>query len=274
VTVNIIGYDKLCKQSNWKIGNGDTMSKTRIFLGLVLALSLTPVSNAQESSDTVATEDDEVVAYGKKNWGHHEGMKAFFDGDFETAEIEFEKEFLGLKRGESAKENAAIDAANQSFRADLAGSVTGTSGGSSGGPGGGPAQGFDSIGSIDAGFASNFRKKRGTGRSTLTDGKVTYEDFAFSKYMAGLSEIKQGKISEAKKSLKQSLGHDYTNFDAQMRLGLIYVQEKDYDKAAKHLTNIDKLRRKCKIKSCDDKDFIDNAAVVLAKAITTSVEAQ
>ena len=92
--------------------------------------------------------------------------------------------------------------------------------------------------------------------------------------MSGLSEIKLGKISEAKKSLQQSLKHNEYNFDARMRLGLIYIQEDDFEGAAKQLEKLASLRKRCKIRKCDDMNYINDSAVTLARAITTTVQSQ
>lgn len=241
-------------------------------LGIPCAFAQTPDMNSPDAEGETDP-NNEIVVHGQRSWGNHEGMNAFFNGDFETAEIEFEQEFLTLKRGESARENAAIDAANQQFRADQLGSVSGTSGGSSGGQGG-PPTGFDAPGNVSSGVSNNFQNKRATGKSLLTDGKVTYKDFAFTRYMAGLSEIQLGKISEAKDSFKSSLHYDHTNFDARMRLGLIYIQENDFEKAAKQLEKLDKLRKKCIKVSCDDLDLINESTVTLAKSLTHSSQTQ
>ncbi|GHA97786.1 hypothetical protein GCM10009069_20940 [Algimonas arctica] len=220
---------------------------------------------------------DEIISSGTIVTGQHDGMDAFFMGDFETAEIEFEREFKGLKRFESARENAVQDAVISADRTQMqarAGDNTGAQAGA-GGRGGG-FQGSSSSGSTgsNSSVTSNFVSRRGEGRTILTDGKVTYEDFGFTRYMAGLSEIKLGKFDEARVSLQQSLRYDETNYDARMRLGLLDVMDADFEAAAKQLETLNKQRRRCERLSCDDLDALRRATMVLAKQITKAVDAQ
>lgn len=251
-------------------------------LMLLGCMSLPMNASAQETPPTPPpTEleegiEDEVIATARQNLSRHDGMKAFFDGDFTKAEIEFEREFLSLKRGRSAIENAAFDAENSQIRSDALSAASSVDSSAITGPGGGgvPTQ-SNGTGTINSSnVATNFRDKRGEGRSVLMDGKVTYQDFAVSKYMAGLSEIKLGKYDEAKKSLKSSLSYDSKNHDAQMRLGLLYLKETDFEKAAKHLRALDKLRKTCKKRDCEDYDAIEQSTLILAKAITRSTASQ
>ena len=239
-------------------------------LGAALLMA-TPQAFAQQTDDTVVVdvpsidipEDDGIVSYGTINLDQHEGLKAFFDGDFEKAEIEFEHEFRGLRRHQRAFENSVQDAAlaaDRSLTMAAAGVTAGAST-SNGNPVLTPV-----FGSSNA--APKVMNKRGDGNTVLTDGEITYEDFGFSRYMAGLSEIKLGKFEEARDSLETSLFHDDTNFDARMRLGLLDILDRDFKAAAKQLKKIDKQRRRCERLSCDDLDELRNAAVVLAKEIT------
>lgn len=243
---------------------------------LILLLHGQP-SVAQEADlpSTEARAVDEIIVSGQQDWSRHDGMKAFFDGDYKAAEIEFEREFLSLKRSVSARENAIEDAANGILRAQSSAAATSSTGSVVSTPNGGVSV-ADSGGGAPAniGVSTNFRNKRATGRTILTDGKVTYEDFAFSKYMSGLSEIQLGKFKEAKASFKQSLNYNGKNYDARMRLGLLNVQESNYGDAAKQLEKLDKMRKKCKKLSCDDMVVIRDATITLADAITKSAEAR
>jgi tetratricopeptide (TPR) repeat protein len=238
------------------------------------ASSIPPHPEAM-SGDAETVILDEVISSGTIVTGQHDGMDAFFRGDFETAEIEFEREFKGLKRFESARENAAQDAVLSADRALMQANAGDNAGAQAGAAGrGGGSSGSSSSGSTgsNSSVTSNFVSRRKEGRTILTDGKVTYEDFGFTRYMAGLSEIKLGKFDEARVSLKQSLRYDETNYDARMRLGLLNVMDADFEAAAKQLETIDKQRRRCERLSCDDLDALQKAAIVLAKQITQAVE--
>lgn len=232
-------------------------------------------SQANDESPQAETPiEDEIIVSGTFKTGQHEGMDAFFRGDFDTAEIEFEREFKGLKRFESARENAAEDAllsADRALAQADAGNNVSASANSRGG--GTPSQSSSSAAAANSGVTSNFGSRRSEGSTVLTDGKVTYEDFGFTRYMSGLSEIKLGKFEEAKISLKQSLRYDESNYDARMRMGLLNVMDDDFEAAAKQLEKLDKQRRRCERLTCDDLDALRNATVVLAKQITKAVEA-
>ncbi|MGJ8559201.1 MAG: tetratricopeptide repeat protein [Litorimonas sp.] len=238
----------------------------------------TNIAASQTGDENLQAEtiiEDEVIARGTIITGQHEGMDAFFRGDFVTAEIEFEQEFKGLRRFERARESAAEDAVLSADRAQAqadAGNNLSSSVNSRGG--GAPAQSSSSALSANSGVTSNFINRRREGRTLLTDGKVTYEDFGFTRYMSGLSEIKLGKYEEAKVSLKQSLRYDESNYDARMRLGLLNIMDSDFESAADQLEKLDKQRRRCERIDCDDIQPLREATIELAKQITRAVEVQ
>jgi tetratricopeptide (TPR) repeat protein len=217
--------------------------------------------------------EDVVVSEGTRNLGSHDGMDAFFKGDFETAEIEFEREFKSLRRFQSARENAAIDADLSADRAAAVGEFANSVGASVSSPGGAVQTPSTGAAANNTAISSNFVNRRDEGRSILTDGEITYQDFAFTRYMTGLSEIKLGKYAEAKKSLKSSLYYDDSNYDARKRLGMLHILEDDFEGAADHLEKLDKLRRKCNKKSCDDQDQIRDATRELAQQINAAASA-
>lgn len=200
-------------------------------------------------------------------------MDAFWSGDFEKAEFEFEKEFKSLRRAESARYNAAVSAQLGYERAEAT-ALAGVGGGGSGGPGGGPPPDATANFTPDAGVSGNFSSRRVTGRNILNDGILTDQDFALTKYMAGLSELQLGKYEEAKSSFKRSIDYDGGNHDARMRLGLLYIVERNYDKAADQLEAIEKLRARCEKKECDTYDEILESAKILATSLTNAVNAQ
>lgn len=243
-------------------------------MGLSVSASLAQdqtASSEDASTPEEAMIEDEVIATGTLITGQHDGMDAFFRGDFETAEIEFEREFKSLRRFESARENAARDADLATDRASAVTEANSNPGSSVNSRGGGvPIEARSTT--SNSGLVSSFNSKRSEGRSILTDGQITYQDFGFARYMSGVSEIKLGKFEEAKKSLKQSLRYDENNFDAVMRLGLLYLMDGDFEQAGKHLEKLDQLRKKCQRKSCDNQDAINEATVTLAKQITQAAQ--
>lgn len=218
------------------------------------------VGFAQDNTAT-SEEIDEIIVEGQSNWAGHKGMNAFNSGDFVTAEIEFEREFKSLKRQLSARENSVEAARNGEFRAEI--DTLNTSGATASGA----SSGSQGTGATSTSIGGQFRSKRAEGRNVLNDGTVSDIDFALTKYMSGLSEIKLGKIAEAKSSLKTAIHYDGGNHDARMRLGLIYVQETEIKKAGKQLKALDKIRQKCKEKSCEEYALIKKSVVTLATAI-------
>jgi len=260
------------KENDMKI----TSSSFKYAMGLAFITAMAIPAAAQDSttsSDSSGDPMDEIIVSGSTVWESHDGLEAFRNGDFEKAEIEFEKEFKSLRRAKSGQENAAIAADIGFDRAQAIGQAS-VGGGGSGGPGGGPPPQATNVNAPDTGINGNFNSRRSKGQTVLNDGRVTQEDFAFSRYMAGLSEIKLGKYAEAKKSLKSSLSFDKKNYDARMRLGLLYVLENDFDKAADQLESLEKQRSKCKAKSCDEYDAILTSAKTLAKGITDKLNIQ
>lgn len=265
--------------SIWKRHVISGFLKTVLLTGTICLLaplnSFAQTSDAESEAPATTSEDapeDEVIVTGTHITGYHEGMDAFFRGDFEMAEIEFENEFNSLRRFTSARENAAFDAEVAADRAQAEGAAGGNEGSSVNGPGSSaPIASTGAALSTTPSLSVNFSNRRNEGQTVLTDGETTYEDFAFSRYMAGLSEIKLGKYVEAKASLKSSLFYDENNYDAQMRLGLLYLMENDFEKAADHLEKLDKLRRKCAKRDCGDQKEIRDATLILAKEINKSV---
>jgi len=233
-----------------------------------------------QAQDTTAPETDaetetmdEIIVQGKRAWEGHDGMDAFWAGDFETAEIEFEQEFKALRRAESAQYNAAVAADIGFDRAQATGEAS-VGGLGAGGPGGGPPPSAAFTPTPDLGVDGRFSSRRAKGRNLLNDGKVTDLDFAFTKYMSGLSELQLGKYDEAKASFKSSVHYDGSNHDARMRLGLLYIVERNYDKAADQLQALEKLRQKCKKKNCENYDEILESASTLANSLTNSIHSQ
>lgn len=245
----------------------NTQNLKTLLITVCLAVGSVETAKAQENTSAGQTKPEEIIVKGTKNSGWSKGMDAYLSGDFSTAEIEFERNFRSLKRVERARENAIRDTALGLDRADTFNSAGGTTGSTVSTPNG-SAQVQSSAGNAPAfGVAGNYANNARGGGSILTDGKITQKDFAFSKYMSGLSEIKLGKLEEARTSLKSSVKYDGTNFDARMRLGLLYVQKLDFKNAGKQLEALDKLSKKCKKKACDDLKDINSSSVTLATAI-------
>jgi len=224
---------------------------------------------APSPSETNDSLIDTITVTGKANWAGHDGMDAFLAGDFETAEVIFEREFISLKRADNGRYNAAVDAALSISRSNNLSQATTNSTSITGGNNAvGVAANQSTTNPNLAGNSSNKRKK---GRNILNDGILSPQDFAFTKYMSGLSEVKLGKYEEAKKSFKTSLFHDSGNADGHMRLGLLYLLDGDIEKSAEQLEKLEKQRVKCKKTDCDEYNEILTSASVLAGQITKEI---
>lgn len=238
---------------------------------LFLVYGTHPANSQPVESQQNETVEDEVIVHARRAWDGHKGMQAFWDGDYETAEFEFEKEFKRLKRRENGLYNMSQDTALGLERNAQISQATQSFGGGSAATA--RIQSFRSE-AANMSSASNFRSSKIKGRNILNDGKDTSLDFGFTKYMAGLSEIQLGKYKEAKSSFKTAIHFDKDNFDARMRLGLLYLTENDIDKAVKQLEKIEKIWVKCQKKKCADKTEIGDAALTLANGISRTAKSQ
>lgn len=211
---------------------------------------------------------DEVIVTGQSNWSGHKGMTAFQAGDYATAEIEFERNFISLKRNQNALYNTAAEASVNINRSNNISQSFSATGQNSAGSAAGSATSTVNGNTAPTGSFSTSGKK---GKNILNDGILSDQDFALTKYMSGLSELQLGKYKEAKKSLKTSLSYYSNNPDAHMRLGLIYLTENNIDKAAKHLERLEKMRIKCQKRECESYDRILQSASTLAEHITNTI---
>lgn len=225
--------------------------------GTAFAQDTAPNSNAQ------TIEEDVVIAIGRKSQSGLKAMQAFNAGDFETAEIEFERHFDALQRTQRATKRAARVGSNASLTSQI---ISGPGEVSAGGAG--ASQDAGAVFSVNTPTAaSNAAVQNNTLRNaSRSDQNADYEDFAFARYMTALSQIQLGKFTEAKLSLRESVDHNYRNYDAQMRLGLLELRDGEVLEARDRLIRIDKMRKTCG--GCEDKAAISEAAVTLARALT------
>ena len=204
------------------------MTIRTLFFALSIALAASP---ALAQTNTV---EDEVISRGVKRGGDP-AMDAFFRGDFETAEIEFEKNFRIIKRGRTAIEQAGLTA--QTGILNEIGSQTVTAGSQSAG---GEIQGGNDL----SGFAPNSI----SGNRTSDDPNVVMSgrDPGFQLYMAGLSELQQGKVEEAEKSFRRAMVLNKRLYDGRMRLALIRLGQGDRKYAEKQLKTLERQAESCK----------------------------
>ena len=208
------------------------MTARPLILALATTLAATPALGPAAMAQTNTTED-EIIVQGTKRGGDP-AMDAFFAGDFETAEIEFEKNFLIIKRERTDIERASEFADTREL-ADIGSTTV-----SGGGQGGGIVDGGTDLSSVVPNSIAGSRPRS-------DDPNVVYSgrDLGFQKYMAGLSELQQGKVVEAEKSFKSAVALNKTLYDGRMRLGLIRLGRGDREGAKKQLGILNGQANKC-----------------------------
>lgn len=232
----------------------------KTLIALIASAAMTALPSLAQDSAPI---EDEVITFGKRQTSGNKAMRAFDAGDFATAEVEFDKHYTSLRRTRRAVENSVRNAADGIDTADIRSGLAQV-----GGAGEGASSGGNAAPRVNA---TNF----GSGSATLNpnlsslvlDGDAKDTDFAFSKYMSGLSQIQLGKFAEAKRSFEVSLDFNRKNYDARMRLGLLELRDGNFDRARKHLIKLDTLRKDC-VRRCTEKNEITAATRTLAEALS------
>ena len=163
-------------------------------------------------------------------------MSAWLKGDYVTAEIEFEKNFSILKRGQTRQRSAIEQNVSDAVGAQL-NSLANTDSGASAGSADAGQTAFNT----GAPITTNQRFKP-EDENLISSGR----DLGGQLYMAGLSELKQGKIDEAKISLERALFYNETLHDARYRLGLIALGSGERSVAEEQLDRLETALERCK----------------------------
>ena len=195
------------------------------------ALSITPV-NAQDTEPV-----DEIISHGSIQ--EDPAMSAWNAGDYKTAEIEFGKNAFCALRAErnfaSALESARESSISSTVGTNLSQNVTST--------------GVTSGVNVSPPPSSSTRLNSNNFKNRTSELKRTCEDRGFQIYMKGLSQLKQGKRNEAKKTLIRAAKMRRSLYDIHFRLSLLEYQDGNIEKANKHFEKLRKLAPKCK--GCD-----------------------
>lgn len=193
-----------------------------------------------------AAEEDTVVANATKRVDP--ALAAFFAGDFETAEIEFEKNAVCARRVERNFEAGLEAARDSSIQADVAGELN-TAPQPSGGAGGNVS--VPTTPAITPSFSVNtsgFEKENYTKKRTCADR-------GYQIYMMGMSQLQLGKTEEAKKAFSRATKIKRTLYDAHFRLSLLEYQAGNVDEAKKQFKSLTKIADRCK--RCEAKKEIE-----------------
>jgi len=182
---------------------------------------------------------DVVIATGRKQTDP--AMSAFLSGDFETAEIEFDKNAFCALRTERNFRSGVEGARDASIRADLA-----SNGNTPAQPTGGPSAGAGAGAAAGAGTPTV--QVNGVNSSDFQRNikRRTCENRGFQVYMKGLSQLELGKRDEAKETLSQATKIHRTLYDAHFKLSLLEYQEGNLYKAQKELKKLRKIAARCK----------------------------
>jgi len=210
--------------------------------------SLAPLTHAQQTQI-----EDEVIATGTIRGGDP-AMGAFFSGDFETAEIEFQKNFRRIKRDNMQTRHNAASASSTTFTSEIIAGPGATSGN------GGGANNVQS---------NTVPQSLGTiaGRAQRTgEGALSGTDLGFQKYMIAMSQLQLRKYDEAKENFKTAITMNKSLYDANLRLGLLEMRDGNLEAAQKMLQRLNKQVKRCR-NVCKERIELTEAQQTLATAL-------
>ena len=209
------------------------------------------LSEAAFAQTETSAQIDEIIVEGQAAGGDP-AMQAFLAGDYERAEIEFEKNYDTIRFGRGRLEQSVDDLRNQALTAQTNGLGEVGSGGQ--------GASVQTPGSAIYGSALS---------SPSSDSETLYsgDDLGFQLYMAGLSELKLGKIEEAEESFQRAIKRNGRLYDARMRLALIRLQQGDRDYAMKEYAVSAKAKTRCG-SHCRRLEEITTAEKVLGEMIS------
>jgi tetratricopeptide (TPR) repeat protein len=211
-------------------------------------------NNAEDAQS--AEVPDEVIATARKQTDP--AMSAFLAGDYETAEIEFDKNAFCALRVERNFRSGVESARDESIRSTLAGNSN-TQAQPTGGPGAGAGAGISSAPSnvvINGINSSDFQ---------TSNKRRTCENRGFQIYMKGLSQLELGKTAEAKQTLAQATKVHRYLYDAHFKLSLLEYQSGNLEDAKKELKKLKKIAARCK--RCVAKPEIEGQVQYLDKLL-------
>ena len=218
------------------------------FIGATASLPAYGQQPTTEPEVQSADVPDVVIATGRKQTDP--AMSAFLSGDFETAEIEFDKNAFCALRTERNFRSGVEAARDDSIRSTLAGNIN-TPAQPTGGPGAGAGVGAAAgagVGAVQINGINSSDFQRNNKRRTC-------ENRGFQVYMKGLSQLELGKTAEAKATLSQATKIHRTLYDAHFKLSLLEYQDGNLDEAQKELKKLRKIAARCK--RCDAKPEIE-----------------
>ncbi len=210
-------------------------------------------SEAATEQAAPAEDNSELVLEGVRVTGSpplwRDAMQAFNVGDYKRAERKFRSY------------------ANDVGRAILLEPGTGT------GTGSFVAAGLDGAPSVNRGPLATDRTDGGSRIATRRRGsnanvglQAAARNYAIAHLWLGMSQIRQGELADAKRSLTTAIRYDDSLHDARMRLGLIGLLQDDLKQAERRLSQFES---RCERQGCDGEDSLSVSYNTLAEAIET-----
>ena len=200
----------------------------------ILAASIMALSSVSSAYAQNAEPVDEIITKGTIQTDP--AMSAWNAGDYETAEAEFKKNAFCALRSERNFQSALESSRESSINASVATGIGDTAGASNGGAASSSAAATNPATRLSN---NNFKNK-------ISATKRTCNNRGFQIYMTGLSQLKLGKRTEAKKSFERAAAMRGDLFDAHFRLSLLEYQDGDIKRAEKHYKKLKKLETKYK----------------------------
>lgn len=220
------------------------------FVKPMLAVFISSILYVSPSLAQSAPIEDEVIVTGTIRGGDP-AMGAFFSGDYETAKVEFEKNFRRIKRDEMQMQNNARAASNNTFGSELIA-----------GPGTTSASGGTSDVQNES-VSPNLSALAGRARRT-GEGVTSGTDLGFQIYMVGMSQLQLKEYDPAKDSFRQALGLNKSLYDARLRLGLLELRDGNIEGAQKQMTGLRKSVKRCRNVCSEKVELLDAEAVLLS----------
>ncbi|WP_026940660.1 hypothetical protein [Hellea balneolensis] len=193
-------------------------------LSISLAFSAPALSQGSEPID-------EIISRGTNQ--KDPAMSAWHAGDFAKAEIEFDRNAFCALRAERNFISGVETARDSSITSDLAADAVSTPQ---------PVGGLGGASVVESAPPPIPQYNSSSFKNKESATKRTCEDRGFQLYMKGLSQLKLGKIVEAKKTLSRAANMRKNLYDAHFRLSLLEYQDGNLKGAAKHLKKLKKLK--------------------------------
>jgi len=220
---------------------------------LLLSGFLATTALAQDSSSTEP--EDVVIATGRVQ-GTDPAMSAFINGDYETAEIEFKKNYSQLIRQENFRDQSLRQTQNNATTQQI------INGPPTPGSQGGQLANSSTPNGFDVRGLNQRAKREKDSASRIGSG----DNLGYQLYMTGMSQLQLKKYVEAKTSFKRAIRRTKSLHDARLRLGLLEMRDGNIEAAQAQYTKLLKAKKTCKSR-CDRVEAIELGVTILGEAL-------